>query len=132
MTQYEAWYGIKPQVNYLREFGCTAYAHIANNERKKLDAKARKCNLLGYGGETRGYRLYDIELKRVLHSRDVTFDETVFGIADQVFVKPLFELQLQDESTNEDEQVSDVEQEEPQQDTDKSSQVPTLRQSQGV
>ena len=47
-------------------------------------------------------------------------------------MKPLFELQLQDESTNEDEQVSDVEQEEPQQDTDKSSQVPTLRQSQGV
>ena len=73
MTQYEAWYGIKPQVNYLREFGCTAYAHIANNERKKLDAKARKCNLLGYGGETRGYCLYDIEISEfyivvMLHS----------------------------------------------------------------
>ena len=47
-------------------------------------------------------------------------------------MKPLFELQLQDESTNEDEQVSDVEQEEPQQDTDKSSQIHTLRRSQGV
>ena len=104
MTRYKAWYGIKPQVNYLRVFGCTAYAHIPKDERKKLNTKARKCILLGYGGETKDYRLYDIELKRVLHSCDVTFNETVFGIADQVFVKPLFKLQLQDESPNEDEQ----------------------------
>ena len=46
--------------------------------------------------------------------------------------KPLFELQLQGESPNENEQISDVEQEEPQQETDESSQVPTLRRSQRV
>ena len=42
MTPYVAWYGVKPQVNHLCVFGCTAYAHIAKDERKKLDAKARK------------------------------------------------------------------------------------------
>ena len=136
MTPHEAWYGVKPLVNHLFVFGCSTYAHIAKYERKKLDTKARKYILLGYGGETKGYCLCDIELKRVLHSRDVTFDETEFEIVedqfDQVFEKPLFELQHQDESPNEDEQISDVEQEEPRQETDESSQVPILRRSQRV
>ena len=128
-------YGVKPQVNHLRVFGCTAYAHIAKDERRSMQ-KARRCILLGYGHETKGYRLYDIELKRVLHSHDVTFNETASRIVedqfDQVCEKPLFELRLQDDSPNKDEQISDVEQEELQQETDESSQVPTLRQSQRV
>ena len=42
-------------------FGCLVYAHIEKNERSKLDSKARKCILLGYGTETKGYRLYDAD-----------------------------------------------------------------------
>ena len=65
--------------------------------------------------------MYNIELKRVLHNHDVFFNETVFGIVedrfDQVSEKPLFELQLQEKLANEDEQISDIEQEEPQQET---------------
>ncbi len=33
--------------------------------------------MMGYGETTKGYRLYDRNLKRVLHSRDVTCDEVV-------------------------------------------------------
>ncbi|CAB4011148.1 Retrovirus-related Pol poly from transposon TNT 1-94 [Paramuricea clavata] len=46
------------------------------DERKKLDSKARKCILLGYGTETKGYRLYDANRARVFHSRDVQFNES--------------------------------------------------------
>ena len=76
MTPYEAWSGAKPDVSFLRVFGCSAYAHVPKVERRKLDSKARKCVMLGYGTSQKGYRLYDIEQMKVVHSRDVVFDET--------------------------------------------------------
>ena len=57
-------------------FGCISYAHVPRDERKKLDSKSRKCILLGCGAEIKGYRLYDVERGKVLHSRDVVFDES--------------------------------------------------------
>lgn len=80
MTPYEAWTGEKPTVSHLRVFGCDAYAHIPKDERKKLDPKARKCILLGYGTETKGYRLYDTKQTKVFYSRDVVFNESVCGV----------------------------------------------------
>ena len=80
MTPFEAWVGEKPNVGHLRTFGCVAYAHVAKDERKKLDAKARKCVFLGYGTETRGYRLYDPKRAKVFFSRDVVFIEKKHGI----------------------------------------------------
>ncbi|KAK3732471.1 hypothetical protein QZH41_003774 [Actinostola sp. cb2023] len=50
------------------------------DERKKLDPKARKCVFLGYGTDTKAYRLFDVERQRVIYSRDVKFDEGAFGI----------------------------------------------------
>ena len=75
-TPYEAWSGDRPNVKHLRVFGCIAYAHVPKDERRKLDSKSRKCILLGYGAEIKGYRLYDVERGKVLHSRDVIFAES--------------------------------------------------------
>ena len=66
--------------NTAKTQGCLCYAHIAKDERQKFDAKARKCIMLGYGTETKAYRLYDIEQKKVFFSRDVVFNENVNGI----------------------------------------------------
>ena len=44
-------------------------------ERSKLDSKTRKCILLGYGTNQKGYRLYDLGRMKVIHSRDVVFNE---------------------------------------------------------
>lgn len=79
-TPSEAWTGVKPDVKHLRSFGCTAYAHIPKDERKKFDSNTRKCVFLGYGTETKGYRLYDCERQRVIFSRDVKFNEKESGI----------------------------------------------------
>ena len=75
MTPYEAWTKEKPKVEHLRVFGCDAYAHVAKDERQKLDSKSRKCIFLGYGTETKGYRLYDPSRLKVFFSRDVRFNE---------------------------------------------------------
>ena len=70
-TPFEAWTEEKPNVSHLKTFGCVCYAHILSDERQKLDAKARKCLMLGYGTETKAYRLYDIEREKIIFSRDV-------------------------------------------------------------
>ena len=109
MTPFEAWTGEKPSVDHLRTFGCTAYAHIAKDERKKLDSKARKYILLGYGNETKGYRLYDPIQSRVIHSRDVLFNEFTRGVEkERVEEKKQLELSLSEEEPmiNEDERVA--------------------------
>ena len=76
MTPHEAWTKEKSQVKHLRVFGCDAYVHIPKDERQKLDSKIRKCIFLGYGKETKGYRLYDPNQGRVIFSRDVKFNES--------------------------------------------------------
>ena len=75
ITPYEAWYGTKPNLSSLRVFDCSAFAHVPKVERRKLDLKARKCIMLGYGAIQKWYRLYDLERMKVIHNRDVIFNE---------------------------------------------------------
>ena len=88
ITPYEAWSGINPDVSILYIFGCSAYPHVPKIERKKLDIKTRKCVLLGYGTNQKGYRLYDVKRKKIVHSRDLVFDETSLpGIEKETTIK---------------------------------------------
>lgn len=77
-TPYEVFNGSKPDVGNLRIFGCISYAHVPKDERAKLDSKARKCVFLGYGKNTKGYRLFDLSKEKVIFSRDTVFDELKF------------------------------------------------------
>ena len=77
-TPYEVWSGEKPNVQHLRIFGSICHSHIPKDERRKLDMKSKEAIFLGYGLDTKGYRLYDYNKKRVYFSRDVKFDEGKF------------------------------------------------------
>ena len=79
MTPYEAWTTEKPTVAHLRVFGSDAYAHIPKDERGKLDPKAKKCIFVGYGEETKGYRLFDPVRGKIFFSRDVVLNEDGSG-----------------------------------------------------
>ena len=101
VTPHEAWSGCKPDVSHLRVFGCRAYAHVPKMERQKLEPKTRKCVMLGYGTQQKGYRLYDLQWSRVIHSRDVVFDETSMA-GTQMQVEPpetYAELKVEEESS---------------------------------
>ena len=84
MTPFEAWTKKKPSVSHLRVFGGKAFAHVPKDERGKLDSKARKCILVGYREETKGYCLYNPQKKRICFSRDVSFNENECGIEREV------------------------------------------------
>ncbi len=79
-TPYEAFHGKKPVVSHLRVFGCISYAHVPKDERKKLDVVAKRCVLLGYGTEVKGYGLFDLTRNKLFYSRDIKFNEAEFGL----------------------------------------------------
>jgi transposase InsO family protein len=53
------WTGKHPDLSHLRVFGCTAYALIPKESRKKLDAKSKPYIFLGYCENSKGYKLAD-------------------------------------------------------------------------
>ena len=64
-----------PFVSHLRVFGCVSYVHVPDGQRRKLDAKACKSIFVGYPPGVKGYKLYDLEKKKFVVSRDVQFFE---------------------------------------------------------
>jgi hypothetical protein len=42
---------------------------------KKLDDRSVRCMLLGISEESKAYKLYDPDKKKIIVSRDVVFDE---------------------------------------------------------
>lgn len=83
-TPAEVWYGRKPDVSNMRVFGCSAWAHIPKQLRRKLDFKATNCIFLGYMNN--GYRLWDVKDKKVIISRDVVFNEKLNKKRDQEII----------------------------------------------
>ena len=76
-TLFEVLYGSAPDLSDLRTIGCLCYA-TKLGETDKLEARAHKCVLLGYTYGFKGYKLYDLQSKKVFHSRDVVFQEGIF------------------------------------------------------
>lgn len=74
----DMWSGKVPDFGAFKVFGCTAFAHIPDQRRKKLDDKGIECTFIGYSSESKAYRLYCRSTKKVIISRDVTFIENDF------------------------------------------------------
>ncbi|KAI4332242.1 hypothetical protein L6164_017166 [Bauhinia variegata] len=73
-TPLEVWSG-KPTYDYdsLRVFGSTAYYHVKES---KLDPRAKKALFMGVTSGVKGFRLWCLSSKKIISSKDVTFDES--------------------------------------------------------
>ncbi|GMI78435.1 hypothetical protein HRI_001512800 [Hibiscus trionum] len=74
-TPQEACSGRKPSVSHLRVFESLAYAQILELERTKLDDRSRRYVFIGYGSNSKGYKLFQLDTRNVVINRDVEFDE---------------------------------------------------------
>ena len=74
-TPFEAWYGCKPNVLFLRTFGCIGHVRKTKPNLIKLEDRSTPMVFLGYAEGTKAYRLYDPRGDKVLVSCDVVFDE---------------------------------------------------------
>jgi len=74
-TPFEAWYGRKPDVSFLRTFGCIGHVKKTKPNLSKLEDRSTPIVFLGYECGSKAYRLYDPQGRRVVVSRDIIFDE---------------------------------------------------------
>ena len=114
-TPHEVWIGKKPSLSHLRVFGCDEYVHVPKEKRTKLDNKSERCIFIGYKDGLKGYKLWNLETRKVVYNRDVVFREVKDVVKHEFLSKEPkkleFELQ-EDESNSTIEQ--DSEEEEPQ------------------
>lgn len=74
-TLEEMFAGKKPDVSHFRIFGSPVYFHVPIEKMNKLGASRKKGIFVGYGENTKGYRIYVAGQREVVISLDVTFDE---------------------------------------------------------
>ncbi len=75
-------------------FGCGAYAHIPDSQRKKLDKKAKKYRFVGYPINSKGYRLLNEETRNIVCRRDVIFNEANFDMKSVPSPQMIVELEV--------------------------------------
>nr|GFA67134.1 hypothetical protein [Tanacetum cinerariifolium] len=76
-SPYKLVFNKKPNLNHLRTFGCLCYATILTNS-DKFSSRSEKCVLVGYSSVKKGYKLYSLERKQFIFSRDVKVVENMF------------------------------------------------------
>ncbi|GJS10911.1 copia protein [Tanacetum coccineum] len=76
-SPYELVFNKKLSLKHLRVFGCLCFATILNNH-DKFSSRAEKCVLVGYSSFKKGYKLFSLERKQFIFSRDVKIFEKVF------------------------------------------------------
>ncbi|XP_074318154.1 uncharacterized protein LOC141654946 [Silene latifolia] len=77
MTPFEVLFKTSPDYSHLEgNWSCLCYA--AQKVGDKFEPRASRCVFLGYPFAQKGYRLYDLDKKKVILSRDVLFQEKLF------------------------------------------------------
>ena len=74
-SPYEMKHHRVPSLHFMRTIGCKAFVHIHGADRRALDPQAREGKLIGYGIQSRCYRVL-LPNNQVIESAHVTFDET--------------------------------------------------------
>ncbi|GMI66032.1 hypothetical protein HRI_000272500 [Hibiscus trionum] len=86
MSPHQRLYGISPDYNFLRVFGCRCYPHLRPFNRHKFDFRSRPCVFLGYSPLHYGYVCLDND-GRCFISQHVVFDEHQFPFATEPVLK---------------------------------------------
>ena len=75
-TPYELWHGKAPDESKLKVFESRVYYLDTEPGKEKLDQRSREGIFIGYSDESKGYRLWLPEKRKVIMSRNVKFLET--------------------------------------------------------
>ena len=74
-TSYEILTGNKPNISYFKVFGCKCFYLIKGVCLSKFESKALEGIFVGYGLESRTYRIFDKAFGRAIESISVVFEE---------------------------------------------------------
>ena len=76
-TPFEVWWGRKPNLGYLKVFGCTAHVRTAGPHLKKLEDRSRPMVYLGVDEGCKAHRLLDVINNKIVVSRDIICEEAM-------------------------------------------------------
>ncbi|GJU74953.1 zinc finger, CCHC-type containing protein [Tanacetum coccineum] len=85
ITPYELWTKRKPNLNYLRVWGCREIVRLLDPKLKTLGERSIECIFVGYAEHSKAFRFYVIEpnnlvaINSIIKSRDAIFDEHRFS-----------------------------------------------------
>ena len=82
MSPYEIIKERKPDLSYLKVWGCLAYYRVPDPKRTKLGPRALKGVFIGYTGKA--YRILDVNTNTIVESRDVVFFENKFHFNNEI------------------------------------------------
>jgi hypothetical protein len=74
-TPKEVFSGKKPEVSYLKIFGCLVFVHILKEKRTKMDPSGKKRIFVGYCEVSKAFRIYIPGYHHIEIKKDVTFDK---------------------------------------------------------
>jgi transposase InsO family protein len=116
----DIWYGYKCSTNNIRVFGSLAYAHIPKEDRQgKLDPRSKPMLMVGYCPN--GYRLWDIQKKKIITACSVKFvEESNPNMYEEIpIIVPTLEYQKEQKTEELNEHQQEMEElNEPQQETE--------------
>lgn len=78
-TPYETMFNKKPDISRIKVFGCKAFVHKVKKDKKTFSPNAYIGTFVGIPRNQKGYLVYVPELKRIVTSNNVKFDETEKG-----------------------------------------------------
>ena len=73
LTPFELWKGHKPNLGYLRVWGCLAYVRLMDPKIFKLCKKVTTCAFLDYASNSTTYRFFNLEDIVIIESTDAIF-----------------------------------------------------------
>ena len=79
VSPYELWNGRKPNLDYIKVWGCLAFYRVVDLKSTKLGPRAMKSVFVGYAENSKAYRLFDLNSNTMVESRDVKFIEDKFS-----------------------------------------------------
>jgi len=65
---HEVWFGKNPSLSHLTFFGCDAFGHVPKEKRNKLENKEIKCIFISYKDGMKGYKLWDLVMRKTIYS----------------------------------------------------------------
>ena len=79
VSPYKLWNRRKPNLGYIKVWGCLAFYKVVDSKRTKLGPRVMKNVFVGYAENSKAYRLLDLSSNTVVESRDVEFIEDKFS-----------------------------------------------------
>ena len=82
-TPYFCLHKEAPNLHLLKTFGCLCFATNTLPHKTKFEERAFKSVFLGYIPGMKAYKVYALDLNKILISRDVIFHENIFPFKSQ-------------------------------------------------